>query len=76
MFPFKKPDKQKEIDDLIQKIISSIVANEQIHLSDEDQFKIIRSVIDRFKGIKAGKMHDSSRKAEQLNKLLSELNEK
>lgn len=70
---FKKPNKEKEIDELIEKMLLSITKNEHIDLSDQDQFKIVRSILERFKTIKRGKVHDFASQVENLNKLLKEL---
>lgn len=73
---YNRPTKEKEIDDLIKKMLLSITENDHIDLSDEDQFKIVTRLLGRFKEEKRNKVDDFASQVENINKLLNKLNEK
>lgn len=73
---YNKPTKEKEIDELIEKMVLSITENDHVDLSDQDQFKIVTRVLGRFKEIKRNKVDDFASQVENINELLNKLNEK
>lgn len=70
---FPKKDKPHEIEVKVNQILASILRDCENQFNRQEQTQILLMVIDRFRSIKTGEMHDALNKAKDLKELLGKL---